>query len=189
MGNWQTSVSPLSEISILLPLPTSLKIWVAGFWICLFDLPLPWPVGKKTPGCFGQGRGPFKEARATLFGRRGQPVRRFCGARPGPCHRLGELQAWRPSLWSVSPAPPLSSEWAPAGWARPAAGCWGKGGSSRQRLPAPSSGSSGLLGRFGYPFLVSALGSPASSANQYRQPCFGGAGSPLKDSRPLPYRN
>uniref|UniRef100_A0A8C2S2G2 Plasminogen receptor with a C-terminal lysine n=2 Tax=Pecora TaxID=35500 RepID=A0A8C2S2G2_CAPHI len=31
--------------------------------ICLFDLPLPWPVGKKTAGRLGQGRGPFKEAK------------------------------------------------------------------------------------------------------------------------------
>ena len=102
-----------SASSAFLCLP--LKIWVAGFWICLFDLPLPWPVGKKTPGRLGQGSWPFKEAKscAVWLPRPASPEVLRGEARSLPFRGASGLEAF--AVISVSRISTV--QWVSAGWA------------------------------------------------------------------------
>lgn len=153
---------------LLLP---PLKIWVAGFWICLFNLPLPGARReRKHQASSVRQAGPLRKTRPALIGWGSESLPWLANPKAlrGETRsvRRSRTPAWRPLLWSVSPHfhCPLPSEWAPAVRARPAAGCWG----GRVRGAASASAGAelralGLPGRAGCPLLVSALGFPAPS--------------------------
>lgn len=136
--NWRTSVRP-HEISIL-PSSTSLKIELVLFWICLSTCP-PRLSARKHQAALVRGAGPlWSQALRCLLLRSSEVLRGEARSLPAG--------SFRPEALAVDQClpPPRSSEWAPAGCC---AGrrLLGKGGSWRQRLPAPSSGlrAAGLL--------------------------------------------